>query len=329
MLLEEYRNRIFSIKTEEEFNELALWAFHYQALHNNIYADFLTHLKIKHDSVDQVEDIPFLPVSLFKSQRIISGIEAPNIIFETSGTTGENTGKHYVIHPDFYIQSCINAFSLFFGNPKQFCFLALLPSYLERKNSSLIYMIHHFIEDSVYSNSGFYLKSGEGLIKELEYTIHHQIPTVLFGVSFALLDFAEQHPMNLSSVKIIETGGMKGRREEITRTELHTRLKQAFHVPQVYSEYGMTELLSQAYTIKDEEFQSPPWMKILIRETDDPFTWCKENKTGGISIIDLANIDSCCFIATQDLGKKTSPNTFQVLGRYDNSDIRGCNLMVS
>lgn len=329
MLLEDYRNRIFSIQTEDEFNELALWAFHYQACYNNIYADFLKHLKIKHDSVNRIEDIPFLPVSLFKTQRIISGIEAPKLIFETSGTTGENTGKHFVIHPDFYIQSCIKAFSLSFGNPKQFCFLALLPSYLERNNSSLIYMIHHFIENSVYSNSGFYLKSDEVLIKELEYTIQHQIPTVLFGVSFALLDFAEQHPMNLSTVKIIETGGMKGRREEITRTELHTRLIQAFHVSKVYSEYGMTELLSQAYTIKDEEFQSPPWMKILIRETDDPLTWSKENKTGGISIIDLANIDSCCFIATQDLGKKTSPNTFQVLGRYDNSDIRGCNLMVS
>jgi phenylacetate-coenzyme A ligase PaaK-like adenylate-forming protein len=323
-----YIQRIFSIRSEDEFTELALEAFRYQAEQNPVYAEFVRLLNIVPGSVRSIDKIPFLPIELFKSHRILTGTQNASLCFRSSGTTGSRTSEHHVADPAVYEKSFLEAFRLFFGEPSSFCFLALLPSYLERNDSSLVYMADRLVRESSYSQSGFYLHADEELVRIIRENEEKQIPTFLFGVTFALLDLAEKFPMPLHHTRIIETGGMKGRRKELTRPELHGILQQAFGKQQILSEYGMTELLSQAYLLSGEDFSAPPWMKIMIRETGDPLSWTEEGRTGGISVIDLANIHSCCFIATQDLGKKTSPGTFTVLGRYDNSDIRGCNLMV-
>jgi hypothetical protein len=228
-----------------------------------------------------------------------------------------------------YVKSFMNGFQYFYSKPSEYCFLALLPSYLEKGDSSLLYMFEHLIEESKYAQSGFYLHHKGSLIDKIQEVKENKIPTILIGVSYALLDFAEDYPMDLSHLTVMETGGMKGRRKEMVKTELHQSLKKAFKVNSIHSEYGMTELLSQAYSMGENIFKTPPWMKILIRDTNDPLHLLPLNHNGGINVIDLANINSCSFIATQDIGKLYADNAFEVLGRFDDSDIRGCNLLIS
>lgn len=322
------KKSIFELQKGDDIFPLAKAVFLYQYENNALYRAFVDLLRINPTEIQSVQEIPFLPIEFFKSHTIISGTETTDFYFKSSGTTGSNTSKHFVADISLYENSFIKAFQHFLGNPNQYCHLALLPSYQERGGSSLIYMVENFVNNSQYVQSGFYLDANEDLKTVLKENIEQKIPTILWGVSYALLDWAETNAMPLDAVKIFETGGMKGRRKEITRTELHQTLKNAFQVPQIYSEYGMTELLSQAYLLKNELFETPPWMEILIRDTNDPLSYANNGKTGGINIIDLANINSISFIATQDLGKKHSTHSFEVLGRFDNSDVRGCNLLL-
>jgi len=307
--------RIFKIKNTSEFNILTLRIYQHQYKTNKVY-----HTQIK--------DIPFLPIQFFKSKKIIAGTNIPKTIFSSSGTTGNITSKHYVTDINIYQESYLSAFKLFYGNIEDYCVIALLPSYLEREGSSLIYMANDLIKKSEHPDSGFYLHQIDELREKLILLNAQKTKVLLLGVSFALLDLIEKQPLALKHTIVMETGGMKGKRKELIREELHAILKEGFGVQQIHSEYGMTELLSQAYSKGDGLFKTPPWMKVLIRDTEDPLTYQKTGKTGGINIIDLANVNSCSFIATQDLGKKYEDNQFEVLGRFDNSDIRGCNLMV-
>jgi hypothetical protein len=319
------KEHIFSITSDDEFNSVALDVFRYQAEAVPIYRDFISHLKIAPGSVQHYRQIPFLPIRFFKTHDVLAADRACEVIFTSSGTTGQTTSKHKVESLDFYIENTIRIFSRLYGHPKEWCILALLPSYLERSGSSLIAMTKAFIE--LGSGGGFYLNNFDELSAQLVANEKIQRKTMLLGVTFGLLDFAAAHPMPLCNTTIMETGGMKGRKEELTREEVHDRLKKAFSVSQVHSEYGMTELLSQAYAQKNGLFECPPWMKVLTRDTTDPLNWAEEGKTGGINIIDLANWHSCAFIATEDLGKVYSNGSFEVLGRFDQSEARGCNLM--
>jgi phenylacetate-coenzyme A ligase PaaK-like adenylate-forming protein len=276
----------------------------------------------------RIEDIPFLPIQFFKTHQVITGEKEPHIIFSSSGTTGSTTSKHYVHDLKLYEQSFTKAFELQYGQPTDYVILGLLPSYLERTGSSLIYMVNHFIKHSPHPESNFYLNNLEELYKTLQSLESQGKKTLLIGVSFALLDFVEQYQLRLNHTIVMETGGMKGRRTELVRAELHEQLCQGFGVDCIHSEYGMTELLSQAYSKENGVFECPPWMKIVIRDTEDPLTILPPNKNGGINIIDLANLNSCAFIATQDLGKLHHNGSFEVIGRFDHSDVRGCNLMV-
>ncbi len=321
-------DRIFGISSEEQFRELSLEIFQYQAAENPVYKAYLNHLGILPSSVKILEEIPFLPLELFKKHRVVTGDRDHEVIFESSGTTGESTSKHYVIDLELYLRSFTSTFKLFYGDPSAFCILALLPAYLERQHSSLVYMANELIRLSRHQGSGFYLYDFKGLIHQLETLENEHQPTLLLGVSFALLDLADNFPLNLKNTIVMETGGMKGRREEMTRQELHERLCIGLKLGSIYSEYGMTELLSQAYSKEDGIFHSPPWMRVLIRDPYDPFSMMSRESSGGINIIDLANLYSCSFIATQDIGKITPDGGFEVLGRFDNSDIRGCNLML-
>ena len=321
-------DRIFSISSDDQFRDLALEIFRFQANENPVYRAYLDHLDIPPERVENLEDIPFLPIEFYRKHRVVSGEQDHEVIFESSGTTGEHTSKHYICDLQLYRQSFTSAFRLFYGDPEGYCILALLPSYLERKHSSLVYMADELISLSGHPGSGFYLNEYQGLIRQLETLENENQSTLLFGVSFALLDLAELYPMELKNTIVMETGGMKGRREEMTRQELHERLCLAFKQGSIHSEYGMTELLSQAYSKKEGIFQAPPWMKVMIRDTYDPFSMMPPGRSGGINVIDLANLHSCSFIATQDIGKLTPDDGFEVLGRFDNSDIRGCNLML-
>jgi phenylacetate-coenzyme A ligase PaaK-like adenylate-forming protein len=321
-------DRIFNVSTDEQFRELALDIFRFQSAENPVYKSYLDLLGVNPGSVETLEGIPFLPVELFKGHRVVTGDCDHEVIFESSGTTGDDSSKHYICDLPLYRRSLTSTFKLFYGDPAGYCILALLPSYLERKHSSLVYMAHELISLSGHSGSGFYLNEYKGLIRQLEILENESQPTLLLGVSFALLDLAENSPLELKNTIVMETGGMKGRREELTREELHERLCLGFKVGAIHSEYGMTELLSQAYSKKDGIFQAPPWMKVLIRDPYDPLSMMTANRSGGINIIDLANLYSCSFIATQDIGKITPDGGFEVLGRFDNSDIRGCNLML-
>ncbi len=323
------KTRIFDVSSRQEFKNLALEIFNYQYSNNVIYNEFCNHLKIITKQVTEIEHIPFLPIEFFKSHTIKTGEFKEQQIFLSSGTTGENQSQHYVKDLSVYEKSYLIAFQHFYGNIEGYCILALLPSYLEREGSSLIYMTEDLIRKSKNSESGFFLDNHSEMIEILNKNVKNYQKTLLIGVSFALLDLAEKNQIDLSDVIIMETGGMKGRRKELTRTELHNIYKKSFNVNEVHSEYGMTELLSQAYSKGNGVFQTPPWMEVLIRDINDPFTSLEDNKTGGVNIIDLANIDSCSFIATQDLGKKVSSDKFEVLGRFDNSDLRGCNLLIS
>ena len=279
-------------------------------------------------NVKSITEIPFLPIQFFKSHEVISSTDPVQITFTSSGTTGTNTSRHLVTDLNYYEESFRLGFSQFYGNIEDYVVLALLPSYLEREGSSLIYMVEDLIERSNQPESGFYLHNYDELTEKLITLDDSGQNVILIGVTYALLDLIEQQNFQLKNTIIMETGGMKGKRKEIIREELHEILCKGFGVSKIHSEYGMTELLSQAYSLGDGVFECPPWMEILIRDTEDALSYVSEGKTGGINVIDLANFNSCSFIATQDLGKKNPNHSFEVLGRFDNSDIRGCNLMV-
>ncbi|MCF6349135.1 MAG: acyl transferase [Flavobacteriaceae bacterium] len=320
-------NKLFSIQTSTNFEKFALVVFKHQARNNLVYRQFLSHLNIDINAIKTIDKIPFLPIQFFKSHKIISNTNSIEQVFSSSGTTGSLTSKHYVTDISIYEKSYITAFEHFYGNVKGYTILALLPSYLEREGSSLIYMVDDLIKKSNKPKNGFYLDNLSELKKTLIDLDTSGEKVLLIGVSFALLDLVEKYQFELKNTIIMETGGMKGRRKELIRAELHNKLKKGFGVTDIHSEYGMTELLSQVYSTGNGVFKTPPWMKILIRDTEDALQLLPHKKTGGINIIDLANINSCSFIATQDLGKTYNDGTFEVLGRFDHSDIRGCNLL--
>ncbi|WP_298504054.1 acyl transferase [uncultured Maribacter sp.] len=320
--------KIFNIKTKAEFNALALQTFKHQFKTNMVYKEFCKHLGKNPINVNSIEKIPFIPIDFFKSKIILSDKEKAETIFTSSGTTGSVTSKHYVSNINLYKESYIKAFRYFYGHEEDYCVLALLPSYLERQGSSLIYMVNDLIDKSSHPESGFFLKDTNTLITTLKKLEAAKTKTLLIGVSFALLDLIEETHLNLKNTIVMETGGMKGRRKEMIREELHDTLKNGLGVSKIHSEYGMTELLSQAYSKGDGIFHCPPWMKVLTRDTEDPLSIQEYGKTGGVNVIDLANVNSCSFIATQDLGKIYEDDSFEILGRFDHSDIRGCNLLV-
>ncbi len=328
MFFDQTIDTVFSKTSISEFNEIALELFHFQYKNNKIYHQFVQLNHIDPNFVKSVEQIPFLPIEFFKSQNVVCGDEIPLDYFESSGTTGMQRSKHFVASLAVYEKSFLNGFTHFYGDIQDFCLLALLPNYMEQKHSSLIYMIKHLIEKTGHPESGFYLNDYKELADKLIHLKNTNQKTILLGVSYALLDLAEQYPMSIPDAIIFETGGMKGRRKEMIREELHAVIQNAFQVSSIHGEYGMTELLSQAYSKGDGLFKTPPWMKVLIRAANDPKAMLGYNKTGGINVIDFANVYSCSFIATQDLGKLHQDGSFEVLGRFDNSDIRGCNLMV-
>ncbi|OOV27086.1 acyl transferase [Flavobacterium sp. LM5] len=319
---------IFSISNQKQFEKIALKTFRYQYENNLVYQEFCDLLKTNVQQVKTLQQIPFLPIQFFKSHEVVSSNEAPQAIFTSSGTTGMITSKHLVTDVSLYEESYRKGFSQFYGNIENYVVLALLPSYLEREGSSLIYMVEDLIQLSNQPESGFYLNNHNELIEKLIELDSQGQNVILIGVTYALLDLIEKRKFQLQNTIIMETGGMKGKRKEMIREELHQQLCAGFGVSSIHSEYGMTELLSQAYSLGEGLFECPSWMQILIRDTEDALSYITNGKTGGINVIDLANRNSCSFIATQDLGKKYANGTFEVLGRFDNSDIRGCNLMV-
>lgn len=323
------KDTIFNIQSENDFLKTALEIFRFQAKNNAVYRKFITLLNVDVKKVNSLEKIPFLPIQFFKSHRITTFNQKEEKIFLSSATTGSIQSKHYIKDLSVYENSFKKGFYHFYNNIEDYTVLALLPSYLEREGSSLIYMANDLINSSNDKKSGFYLHNLNDLSKTLQRLDASGKKVLLIGVSFALLDLVEAFSFNLKNTIVMETGGMKGKRKELVREELHAILKKGFGVSKIHSEYGMTELLSQAYSKGNGIFKCPPWMKILIRDTEDAFSILPKGKSGGINVIDLANIYSCSFIATQDLGKKHPKNTFEILGRFDHSDIRGCNLMVS
>jgi phenylacetate-coenzyme A ligase PaaK-like adenylate-forming protein len=323
-----FRDRIFNIKNQKEFLRTALEVFQNQYNKNAVYQSFIDSLKVIPWNVKTLEAIPFLPVEFFRNHKIVTGSLSVEIIFSSSGTTNSLPGRHFVNDLSLYNESFLKAFRLFYGDPGDFVIAAILPSYTEREGSSLVYMVDKLIRLSKNPLSGFYRDDLKKLITVVNAARNLNQKVLLLGVSFALLDLAEKEGPDLSGVIVMETGGMKGRRKEITRAELHSILTEKFNVPVIHSEYGMTELMSQAYSAGQGKFYCPPWMKIVIRDPQDPLTIFSETGiTGGINIIDLANINSCSFISTGDLGKLHEDGGFEVLGRFDNSDIRGCNLL--
>jgi phenylacetate-coenzyme A ligase PaaK-like adenylate-forming protein len=319
-------NWLSEINTQN-FEQYALSIFQYQYKHCSVYHDFATAIGRKPETVQSLRSIPFLPISFFKTHSIVSGAFVPEVIFESSGTTSTQNSKHLVKDAGLYKESFLLAFEQFYGNPQDYVFLCLLPSYLERGNSSLVYMADELIRKSGRFESGFYLNEWEQLAQILQQLKQKKQKVMLLGVTFALLDFAEQYPMDLSGITVMETGGMKGRREEWTREQVHYFLKEKWHLSHIHSEYGMTELLSQAYSKGDGIFQVASTMKVFVRDENDPFE-IRTTGSGCLNIIDLANIHSCSFIATDDISKLAADDSFEVLGRLDNSALRGCSLMV-
>ena len=322
------QNKIFNIQNQQEFTALSLAVFKHQFKNNKVYRSFCDLLFVHPSSISTIEEIPFLPIQFFKSREVLSSIAEVQEIFTSSGTTGSITSKHLVTDITLYKESYLKGFSHFYGNIEEYTILALLPNYLEREGSSLVFMVADLIQKSKKPESGFYLDNMQELAKKLIELDKTGQKTLLIGVSFALLDLIEMQQFNLKNTIIMETGGMKGRRKELVREELHAILKNGFGVTEIHSEYGMTELLSQGYSKGNGVFETPPWMKILTRDTEDALSINASGKNGGINVIDLANYNSCSFIATQDLGKVYENETFEIIGRFDNSDIRGCNLMV-
>lgn len=322
------REQVFDIQTATEFNQTALEIFRYQAQHTPVYRSYIQALGIDTCSITDYRKIPFLPIQFFKTQSVLAEELSAAITFSSSGTTGMTNSKHHVPDLKWYTDSFRKAFQLFYGNIQDIAILALLPSYLERDGSSLIYMVDDLIQASGQSESDYFLYNHQDLLDTLLKLQQKGTKTILIGVTYALLDFIEQYQLEFPDLIVMETGGMKGKRREMVRDELHQLLKEGFGVQHIHSEYGMTELLSQGYSYGDGLFYTPPWMKILIRDTNDPLSLLENKKTGAINVIDLANYHSCSFIATQDLGKIHVDQSFEILGRFDNSDIRGCNLLV-
>src|SRR4030095_3334013 len=325
----EWHDKIFSI-TEKGFRQLALDIFHFQYEANSVYNSYVNALGKTVSAVDEIEKIPFLPISFFKTDEIKTGKFNAEVVFKSSGTSQTINSQHHVKDVSLYSQSFTRAFEKIYDDLKEWCILGLLPSYLEKGDSSLVYMVDSFIKQSQHAQSGFYLYDLDKLKETLLSLESANQKTLLIGVTYALLDFAERFPASLKNTIIMETGGMKGRREELTRMEVHDQLKKAFDKTEIHSEYGMTELLSQAYAKKEGRFQCPPWMKVLIRDDEDPLTVQSSKSgvaSGAINIIDLANVNSCSFIATDDVGKLYADESFEVLGRMDGSDLRGCSLL--
>lgn len=320
-------NDIFELP--QGFEATCLEVFSYQAEKNSLYKQFLSGLQIDSGKITRSADIPFLPVGFFKTHQVSNEGLMTDIVFSSSGTEGTGQSKHYVADKTLYNRSFRECFKHFYGDIREYAVLALLPSYLEREGSSLVYMAQDMISTSLHPENGFFLNNLEELHSTLVKLESVGQKTLLLGVTYALLDFAEAFPMKLKHTLVMETGGMKGRRKELVREELHGFLCSAFGIKSVHSEYGMTELLSQAYSKGGGIFHCPPWMRIQARDTNDPFSQARVGKTGGINIIDLANLNSCSFIATQDLGKVHDDGSFEIQGRFDNSDLRGCNLMIS
>jgi len=324
----QFPEELFSISTEQQFNELALKAFSFQMKNNPVYREFVSLIKTKTEDIRNYKEIPFLPIQFFKSHRVCCTPHHQRI-FTSSGTSGAITSTHYIAYPEIYTKSYLNCFEYFFGNPENYCILALLPSYLEREGSSLVTMADDLIGKTKHPLSSFYLHDTEKLKLTLNQLKKENQKTILLGVSYALLDLAEDNIELNENFIVMETGGMKGKRREMIKEELHHKLKNGLGVKTIYSEYGMTELLSQAYSKGEGLYETPSWMKILIREVSDSKSIIlSKNTTGALNVIDLANWYSCPFIATQDIGRQTDKNHFEILGRMDNSDIRGCNLMV-
>ena len=319
---------IFNISSENDFTKVTLDVFKHQFENNKTYRSFCDLLNVHPSDINLLAQIPFLPIQFFKSRKIVSSNDEIQEIFTSSGTTGSITSQHFVTDIELYKESYLNGFAHFYGDIKDYVVLALLPNYLERNGSSLVFMVNDLIRKTNQSESGFYLHNFDELTQKLIKLDKNGQKIILIGVSFALLDLIEKYQFSLKNTIIMETGGMKGRRKELVRAELHEVLKNGFGVAKIHSEYGMTELLSQAYSDANGIFKAPPWMKILIRDTEDALTILPNQKTGGINIVDLANYNSCSFIATQDLGKINENGTFEIIGRFDNADIRGCNLMV-
>ena len=328
MFKKDIEKRIFSIENELQFEQLALEIFQVQAEHNKIYKEFIKNLKINVTDVKSLQQIPFLPIEFFKTHEVVTGNFNAEAIFKSSGTTGLETSSHFVKDLSLYEKSFITNFKSSLGSPEDFTFLALLPSYLERNDSSLIYMTKKLIALSNDDLSGFYLNATTELIELLTQLNSENKKHILLGVTFALLDFPSEALHDFSKTMIMETGGMKGRKKEMIREEVHAELKNKFGVKTIYSEYGMTELLSQAYSKADGNYFTPPWMKVFIREPNDPLEMLSATHAGAINIIDLANIYSCSFIATDDLGRINADGSFSVSGRMDSSDLRGCNLLI-
>lgn len=312
---------------EKEFEEIALGLFHLHVEQNPIYGAFCKALRVHPTSVKEIKQIPFLPISFFKTHTVLLKKLQKGKYFESSGTSSSETSRHYLADTELYKKSILNGFKRVFGNPSDYVFLALLPSYLEREHSSLVYMTSLLMEASGKSENNWFLYNHQSLFSVLNHLKKEREKTILLGVSFALLDFVTEYLIDFPELIVVETGGMKGRRREIVRDELHAEICKGFGVKKVYSEYGMTELLSQAWSIADGKFKCPLWMKILIRDNDDPLTIYDLEKTGGINIIDFANRDSCPFVATDDLGRILPDGTFEVLGRFDGASVRGCNTM--
>lgn len=325
----QWNHKIFKVN-EQVFEPLALEIFSFQYGNNPVYREYVNALHINVQTIRSVAEIPFLPIRFFKSHPVRTTEFDPEAVFESSGTTGSINSRHLVKDISIYKESLTRIFEIFYGPVKDWCIIGLLPSYLERENSSLVYMVNELIKSSGQSASGFYLHEYEKLHSILTSLEKGKQKTLLIGVTFALLDFAENYSLPLAHTILMETGGMKGRRKEMIRGEVHDILQRSFHVPAVHSEYGMTELLSQAYSKGDGRFYCPPWMKVLVRDDEDPLSVRRPEdvrQTGAINVIDLANIYSCSFIATDDAGKLNKDGSFEVLGRMDNSDLRGCSLM--
>ena len=318
-------DKIFKIKDNNEFNDIALQIFQFQATNVKVYKEYLKLLNINPNNITSIYDIPFLPIQFFKSKKIISHNYIAQKIFKSSSTTGQNRSCHFLKDIELYEKSFLTSFNDFYGNIEDYIILALLPSYLEQGDSSLVYMVDKLIKLSKNNESAFVTNKN---IIEKSRKIDNQKKVILIGVSHALLELSKEHELDLSSWIVIETGGMKGRRKEMVRKDLHMHLTRRFNLTKIHSEYSMTELLSQAYSKGDGVFYCPTWMRVIIRDLDDPLNICSFNKTGGVNIIDLANYYSCSFIATQDLGRYYKDSSFEILGRFDNSDIRGCNLLV-
>ena len=316
-----------TITNETEFSSSALALFRYQFEHNKVYRSYCDLLNINPSEVQKISEIPFLPIQFFKSHIVISNNTSPKKYFESSGTTGQICSKHYLLDLSLYHKSFEKGFELFYGDIENYAIIALLPSY-KREHSSLVYMVNEWIKKTNHPLSGFYLDEWDQLKNTLEDLESKNQKTILLGVSFALLEAIEKYDWNLNNTIIMETGGMKGMRKELIRSALHRSLKEGFGVKSIHAEYGMTELLSQAYSNADGIFYCPPWMKVSIRDLEDPFEIQSFGKTGGLNIIDLANVDSCAFIATQDLGILHADSGFEVLGRFDQAELRGCNLML-